>query len=189
MKRYNFRFWALLAILAILAVACKGKIDTINDGTSVTSKDSLDTVVVDSLAIADSLQTESIPIDLTPGNTVTKTYIDTTTGDTVYVDFTFEFEDEKYSGKTRQEKYYIIAPYPVYVLTKDVVDELKRWQELEEETFLDAFDKGKNNLFYIALRKVRTQEEAIKEWKELKAKYPDAKLNFHQVSRTVPIEE
>jgi uncharacterized lipoprotein YehR (DUF1307 family) len=113
----------------------------------------------------------------------TKTYVDSVTGDTLYVNFTYKTISRK-EYKLRKIDYYIVGPKPVYEMSDSFREDLKKWEEKEELASFEEVHIGNGRQFFIAISQVRTQSEAIKELKRLRAKYPKQKLNFYHIKRS-----
>ncbi len=99
-------------------------------------------------------------------------------GDTIYFDFDFEMEDAK-----EYEKYFIISSYNSYDYDEKLQAELKRWKELEPDSYLETYGTGAVRKYYISLGKFKTRLEIIPIFQDLQKKYPNERINFFSIAQ------
>ena len=101
------------------------------------------------------------------------------TGDTVYVDFKIEYNED--SENKMFEKYFIVSSYSSYKNDDKLNEELIRWRELEPNSYVETYGPGATKKYYISLGKFKTQEEVVSVFQEFKTKYPKEDINYFSI--------
>lgn len=141
-------------------------------------------VVEEEVKVEDSRE----PLTLVEGEVVTKSYVDSLTGKTIYVDYSYAMRSAKELKEIAQknrvfDEYYVVTAFTTWKNIEKFKVEMEKWQKREPDTYMEVYGKGASLKYMVTLAKCETQDEAIKLLKEYKLKYPDERLNFHYISK------
>lgn len=151
----------IITIFIVLLFACKQEQSVVDE----------EQAIVDSVAQAQT--------DLHESLSNSQAFYNKETGDTVYVDFLVEFEEDM--NQKKLEKYFIVSSYTSYENDEKFKEELARWQELEKDSYVETYGLGTRKKYYISLGRFNTKEGVIPAFQAFQDKYPKEKINFYSI--------